>query len=170
MVVLAMYTHCSLCRVELELVWESLDRIDQVYVAELRCPLCDRHYLDSRRPDQQRPGPSTPPASTTKGSDDMATRPKSQDLPGMEDRSIPELEAVAVAYADIRDRRIVLNHEESELKKTTLSLMAKHQKQIYIRGEVDIRVTEGEPDVKVRVKKPKDESEDAEGTGPEAGA
>jgi hypothetical protein len=167
MVVLAMYTHCSLCRVELEVVWESLDRIDQVYVAELRCPLCDRHYLDSRRPDQQRP--RTPLPSTTKGQKRMA-KAKSQDLPGMEDRSIPELEAVAVAYADIRDRRIVLNHEESELKKTTLSLMAKHQKQIYIRGEVDIRVTEGEPDVKVRVKKPKDESEDAEGTGPEAGA
>jgi hypothetical protein len=91
---------------------------------------------------------------------------KSQDLPGMEDRGIPELEEVAVAYADIRDRRIALNREESELKKTTLTLMKKYDKTIYIRGEVDIRVTEGEPDVKVKVKKPKD----VDGEGDEAGA
>jgi hypothetical protein len=164
-----MLTHCSQCHTALVLEHESFDQIDHVFVGVLQCPRCFRRYLDSRRLDEDRMGSFTPLPSTTKGQTRMA-KAKSQDLPGMEDRGIPELEEVAVAYADIRDRRIELNREESDLKKNTLALMKKYDKTIYIRGEVDIRVTEGEPDVKVRVKKPKDESEDAEGTGPEAGA
>jgi len=79
---------------------------------------------------------------------------KNRDLPGMEDRAIKPLEEVAAAYAEVRDERMRLNTREAELKTTALRLMRKYDKVIYRRDGITITVTEGEPDVKVRVKKP----------------
>ena len=72
-------------------------------------------------------------------------------LPGMEDHTIRPLEQGAQHYADIRDKRIELNKEESELKTSLLKLMKEHHKTLYRHGGVTIRVIAGEEDVKVKV-------------------
>lgn len=80
--------------------------------------------------------------------------PKDVDLPGMEDRAIKALEDVAASYADVRDRRMALNLEEAELKVMALKLMHRYDKTIYRHAGIEIRVIDGEEDVKVKVKKP----------------
>ena len=87
-------------------------------------------------------------------------RPRQADLPGTEDRAIKPLEDIAAAYADVRDRRIELNKEEAELKAHALKLMHKFDKTIYRRHGVEIRLIEGEEDVKVKVKKPGEAEDD----------
>lgn len=72
-------------------------------------------------------------------------------LPGMEDHVIQPLEQGAQQYADLRDTRIELDKEESELKTALLKLMKQHGKTIYRHGGVTIRVIAGEEDVKVKV-------------------
>ena len=77
--------------------------------------------------------------------------PKEVALPGMEDHAIEWLDKFAQQYADLRDRRIELNKEESELKTSLLKLMKEHHKTLYRHGGVTIRVIAGEEDVKVKV-------------------
>lgn len=89
-------------------------------------------------------------------------RPRQQDLPGTEDRAIQPLEDVAASYADVRDRRIALNAEEHELKVHALKLMHKFDKTIYRHNGIEIRIVEGEEDVKVKVKKAGDDEPAAE--------
>ena len=74
-------------------------------------------------------------------------------LPGMEDHAIHPLEQGAQQYVDIRDRRMELNKEEVELKRSLLKLMKQHLpgKTMYRHGGVIIRVIAGEEDVKVKV-------------------
>jgi len=86
-------------------------------------------------------------------------RPRSQPLPGLEDARIKPLEDLAAAYADVRDRRIELNREESELKQHAIKLMHRHDKTIYRRDGIEIRLVEGDEDVKVKVKKAGDDTE-----------
>ena len=83
-------------------------------------------------------------------------RPHATPLPGMENRSIPELDNVAEEYADIRDQRMVLTTQESDLKKRALTLMHKYKKATYKHDGIEINVVPGEEDVKVRVKKAAD--------------
>jgi hypothetical protein len=80
----------------------------------------------------------------------------SRPLPGMEDRSIHELDDVAEQYAEIRDQRMELTEREHTLKGLTLKLMKKHGKTIYRHDGIEITVVPGEDDVKVRVKKAED--------------
>lgn len=86
-------------------------------------------------------------------------RPKAQTLIGMEDSAIQPLEDVAEQYADIRDQRILLNKEESDLKATTIKLMRKLGKTIYRRNGVLIQIVDGDVSVKVKIAKPKDEDD-----------
>ena len=88
-------------------------------------------------------------------------KPKDQPLPGLGDRRIQALEDAAEEYAEIRDRRMALNTEEVSLKASILRTMAKLGKTIYRHAGVTIQVVEGEPDCKVRIKKPK-EGEDVD--------
>ena len=78
-------------------------------------------------------------------------KPREVALPGMEDHTIRPLEQGAQHYAAIRDKRIELNKEESELKTSLLKLMKEHNKTLYRHGGVTIRVIAGEEDVKVKV-------------------
>lgn len=78
--------------------------------------------------------------------------PRQADLPGMEDRLLPELEEGARAYAEIRDQRMALNKQESELKANLLMLMKKHEKETYRHGDVEIRIVHEEETIKVKVK------------------
>lgn len=94
------------------------------------------------------------------------TKPRSQDLPGMEDRAIKPLEDVAAAYAEVRDKRMELNKEESELKQHALKLMKKYDKTIYKRDGIEIRIVPGEDEVKVKIHKAGEEGEVSESQAP----
>jgi hypothetical protein len=87
-------------------------------------------------------------------------RPKSQALPGMEDRAIKALEDVAHDYADIRYRRMGLTSEESRLKQRALTLMHQHQRSRYKRNGIEIRVVPGEEKLAVKFVKEKTDDED----------
>jgi hypothetical protein len=78
-------------------------------------------------------------------------RPKQGDLPGMEDRLLPDLEEGARAYAEIRDQRMALNKEEAELKANLLALMHKHGKEKYTHDGVEILIVTTDETVKVKI-------------------
>ena len=125
-------------------------------------------------------------ARITKGQTDMAKKTaargrlvkngktvahaKNAALPGMEDHAIEPLEDIAAEYAGIRDQRMELGRQEHILKANALKLMKKYSKTIYKHGGVTIQVVEGEPDVKVKVKKPGEDDDDAESGGEFAAA
>jgi hypothetical protein len=111
----------------------------------------------------RRPKSKSKPKSSTAGKTSVR-RTKTQTahsrpLPGMEDRSIHELDDVAEQYAEIRDQRMELTEREHTLKGLTLKLMKKHGKTIYRHDGIEITVVPGEDDVKVRVKKAEDDTE-----------
>ena len=87
--------------------------------------------------------------------------PKQQDL--IEDRAIKPLEDIAESYADCRDRRMELTKEEKELKEHAVTLMHKFGKTIYRHNGIEIRLVPGEENVKVQIKKPGEDEEEAEG-------
>jgi hypothetical protein len=89
-------------------------------------------------------------------------RPRTQPLPGMEDRVIKPLEDVAADYADIRDTRIELAAREQALKIDALQLMKKFNKTIYRHDGIEIAIIPGEDDVKVKVKKAVDDDDDVQ--------
>lgn len=80
-------------------------------------------------------------------------RPRSQALPGLENRALRPLERIATAYADLRDRRMELTREEVELKHKALTLMKKFGKSTYKRDGIEIEVVAGEEKIRVRVAK-----------------
>lgn len=88
-------------------------------------------------------------------------KPRSQDLPGLENRAIKPLEQIAAAYAQVRDQRMELNKEEASLKLQALKLMKKFDKVIYKHDGIEIRVVPGEETVKVKISKTDDEDADA---------
>jgi len=94
---------------------------------------------------------------------DGRTVAKARALPGMEDHAIKPLEDLAVEYAGIRDQRMELSQQEHILKGNALKLMKKYSKTIYKHGGVTIQVIDGEPDVKVKVKKPGEDEDDSGG-------
>jgi hypothetical protein len=47
-------TTCTLDGASLQLVDETFDLIDRVYVGILRCPQCGTEYVDSRKPHETR--------------------------------------------------------------------------------------------------------------------
>lgn len=93
-------------------------------------------------------------------------QPRTASLPGMENHAIKALDLLAADYADIRDSRMDLTRQESELKQRTMKLMKKHGKTRYQHNGVLIEIEPGEETIKVRVKKPGDEPEDSDADAP----
>lgn len=89
-------------------------------------------------------------------------KPKQQRLPGTEDAKLSDLHKAALDYADIRDQRQALTSDEVELKGKLLDLMHKYKKKEYVYEDVHIRVVHEEENVKVKIKKAKEDSEEAE--------
>jgi hypothetical protein len=85
-----------------------------------------------------------------------AKKAKQEDLPGMEDRKIAELEAAALEYAEGRDERMEMTKREVELKTKLIALMHKHGKTIYRCGDIEIEVVPEKEKIKVRVHKEKE--------------
>jgi hypothetical protein len=80
-------------------------------------------------------------------------------LPGVEDLEIEELQEAALSYADIRDQRMALTPQETELKGKLLGLMKKYEKKAYEHDGIRIEVVAEEETVKVRVKKEKEDDD-----------
>jgi hypothetical protein len=78
-------------------------------------------------------------------------KPKQQDLPGMEDRALKPLENLAEQYADVRDSRMELTRQETQLAADLLAMMKKYEKTEYHHGEVHIWVKVTEEKVKVKI-------------------
>jgi hypothetical protein len=83
---------------------------------------------------------------------DQPKRPRDRALPGLEDDAIRELESLAGDYADIRDRRQALTTEEVACKQRVMALMHEHQKTVYKRNGIEIRLEPGEETVKVKIR------------------
>ncbi len=80
-----------------------------------------------------------------------AKKPKQKALPGMEDRAIAALEAVAEQYAEIRDKRMGLTKKEVELNDELLTLMKKNGKAEYHHGDVHCWIKAKDERVKVKI-------------------
>jgi pyruvate formate-lyase activating enzyme-like uncharacterized protein len=83
--------------------------------------------------------------------------PRSKKLPGLEGAIAP-LEEIAANYAEVRDRRMEVGREESQLKQQALALMKKFDKTVYKRDGIEIRLVPGEESIVVKVKKAKDDT------------
>lgn len=90
-------------------------------------------------------------------------RQRTASLPGLEDHAIKALDLIAADYADIRDARMDLLRQEVDLKARTLKLMKKHGKTRYKHNGIEISITPGEETIKVKVRKPGDDDEEADG-------
>lgn len=130
---------------------------ERVRIAKTRARIA-AHEEAHRMAKKRKAAKPTKPAKDAKVNNTRSSRPRQQDLPGTEDRAIKPLEDVAEAYADLRDRRIELNREEAELKVHVKKLMHKYDKTIYRREGIEIRLIDGEEDVKVKVRKPGDDA------------
>ena len=86
-------------------------------------------------------------------------------LPGTVN-SIQELDDLGLEYAAIRDERMELSRKEVALKDKVHQCMKEHKLKTYKYGEVEVELIPGEEEVKVRVKKPQEQSpEDPDNTG-----
>lgn len=106
--------------------------------------------------------------SSSAAKSDRPKRPEQGEL--IEDRRIKALDDVGRKYAEIRDARIELNREESVLKELAKKLMHQYDKTIYKHGEIEIILSPGEEEIRVKVKPvpevsggPADETEPAGG-------
>lgn len=98
-------------------------------------------------------------AKKTRALANVPRTPSDRTLPGLEDRAIRELEDIGSVYADIRDQRIRLSREEGSLKDTAKKVMHKHNKTVYRSKTIEIVLTAGEEDIKVKIRK--DDGQDA---------
>jgi hypothetical protein len=91
---------------------------------------------------------------------------KQRPLPGMEDRANRELEEIALAYADVRDRRVALLAEEVTLKQRAFATLKRLGRQTYHRDGIDMAIIPGEETLKVKVSPPPsaDANESADAT------
>jgi hypothetical protein len=87
-------------------------------------------------------------------------RAKQEDLPGMEDRKIAELEAAALEYAEGRDERMEMTKREVELQDKLLKLMHKHNKEVYRCGDIEIKIVPKGEKAKVKIHKEKEGSQE----------
>ncbi len=83
---------------------------------------------------------------------------RQEQLPGVENREIKELEDLALDYAEGRDERMAATRKEVELKQNLIAAMHAAKKTEYKREGIEITlIVEKE---KVRVKVPKKDGEE----------
>ena len=76
---------------------------------------------------------------------------RQDDLPGMEDLRIKEIEEAALSYIEGRDARMEATTEEVALKETLIAMMHKHEKTEYRRGRISVRLVVEKETVKVKL-------------------
>lgn len=77
--------------------------------------------------------------------------PRQQDIPGLEDRAIQELQDAALSYAEARDERMELSKQEADCKSRVLAIMKKHGKTVYRHDNIYVELIPEDVKVKVRV-------------------
>ena len=82
---------------------------------------------------------------------------RQKELPGMEDKHLEDLEENALAYAGVRDKRMALTRKEHDLKDILLTLMKRHEKQVYRVEEMEIKIVAKDETVKVKILSDEDE-------------
>ena len=87
-------------------------------------------------------------------------RPVQARLSGTEN-GISEIDTLAYQYAAARDERQEILQQEVKLKKSLMSQMKDRGLKNYKYGEVTIEIIAGEDDIKVKVKKSKESTEQA---------
>jgi hypothetical protein len=96
----------------------------------------------------------------------LARAPRPQDLPGVDHRNLADIEAVALDYAEVRDRRMALTKDEAALKQQIIGLLKHHKKTTYRREGLELAIVPGEERLRVRVTRadneapPPDEADD----------
>ena len=88
--------------------------------------------------------------------------PTSPRLPGVDDGEIVSLENLAEEYATIRDDRMALSQAEIRLKGELLAEMKRLKKKRYHRNGITISVVVEAEGVKVKVKPPATEADEAD--------
>ena len=83
--------------------------------------------------------------------------PKQEKLEGFTDKVVEEIEQAAERYVEARDARMAKGLKEQEAQGVLLGILKKHKKLAYATSKYEITVTNKE---KVKVKSPKDESEE----------
>lgn len=91
-----------------------------------------------------------------------ARKPKDQILPSMEDMAIPEIETLGHRYAEQRDARMEMLKDELGTKELLMGVMKKHGKDLYKRGDLEVRLVQSEETVKVKIKSGRDMALEAE--------
>ena len=94
----------------------------------------------------------------------MATK-KQLPIKGMEKKSIKELDSAAEAYVEARDKRMKLTEDEVEARGALISVMKKHNLEIYKDDDASpplvVTLIPGEDKVKVSRVEEDDEAEAA---------
>lgn len=78
--------------------------------------------------------------------------PKQEQLPGVENAAIKEIEDAAIEYAEGRDERMEATRVEVERKQRLIEAMHKAKKTEYRRGNIDIKLVTEKESVKVKIK------------------
>jgi len=91
-------------------------------------------------------------------------RKKQTELPGMERKTVKELDDAAEAYVEQRDARMVLSVKEKDAKDALIAVMKKHGLDVYKDATANLRVTlvPGKDGVKVTEDDGGEEEPDAE--------
>ena len=82
---------------------------------------------------------------------------RQEQLPGVENAAIKEIEDAALDYAEGRDARMEATKKEVDLKKRIIDAMHAAKKTEYKRGDIEVKLTVEKEKVKVRVKKEAEE-------------
>lgn len=77
---------------------------------------------------------------------------RQNELPGIDDRKIPDLHEAALVYEELKQQRMALTPKEVAAKETVLTLMKKHKKKTYRCNGVEVDLVQETETVKVRVK------------------
>jgi hypothetical protein len=77
-------------------------------------------------------------------------RADKQNLPGMADMGIPEIQQAAAGLLDVRSRRIALTKEEDESEQMVVKVMEKNSKDYYNHDGLEVSLTKGKTKAKVK--------------------
>lgn len=93
----------------------------------------------------------------TSGAERKPKTPRDVTLTGMEDSAIKPIEDAALAFVEVRDERMQLTEQEVALKAKLMKVMHQHNKTVYRRGDIEVRMMPVDETVKVRVRRSTEE-------------
>jgi hypothetical protein len=86
--------------------------------------------------------------------------PRQEQLPGIENRAIKELEDLARDYKEVQKDRMALTVREVELQQSLITAMHKLKRTEYRYGNLEVTLTVEKEKVRVKIKPSKDDEAD----------